>query len=205
MDVKLNYIDLSNDPSNSNIVIFQKNVATDFDELSVAWTVIRNCGKGCNHPFIFPMEMAVSANDSWGNFTPQMPAQNGQLYHMSSESSGNELSYKGPGASNKEVQVLNDLQKGAIGANIYKDGKLLAKKSAIAPGQKSVFQFKPTLFIGVASQIVEGQIMNSAVISAVNTELSLLGLASADIVMTGGGPGENATAFDFKLENVVMA
>ncbi|MBT9441299.1 MAG: hypothetical protein IV087_05435 [Acidovorax sp.] len=46
--------------------------------------------------------------------------------------------------------------------------------------------------------------MNSAIISNINTELSLLGIASADIVMTGGGPGANSTPFAFNLENIVM-
>jgi hypothetical protein len=45
----------------------------------------------------------------------------------------------------------------------------------------------------------------SAVVSNINTELSLLGIKSADIVMTGGGPGASATPFAFSLENVVMS
>ena len=72
------------------------------------------------------------------------------------------------------------------------------------PWQKAVFEFKPTIWIGVASQVVQGQVMNSAIISNINTELSLLGIASADIVMTGGGPGANSTPFAFNLENIVM-
>ena len=203
--IRLNFIDRSNDPSNSEIVFFQKNVATDYDMLSVAWKVIRNCGQGCNHPFNYPMTMEVSATDSWGNYTPKLKAYNGQLFHVALTPSGNELTYKGPGTSTKEVQVQNDLVKGAISACIYKDNRLLAVKTAIAPAQKAVFQFKPTLFVGVASQIEEGTVMDSAVITSVNTELSLLGVASADIVLTGGGPGSNATAFQFNLENVVMA
>ncbi|MNT99836.1 hypothetical protein D3C72_2427920 [compost metagenome] len=67
-----------------------------------------------------------------------------------------------------------------------------------------MFQFKPTIWIGVASQIVQGQVMNSAIISNINTQLSLLGIASADIVMTGGGPGANTTPFAFHFENIVM-
>lgn len=204
-DIKLNYIDLSNDPNNSEVVIFQKNVAANFDELAVAWKVIRNCGQGNNHPFTYPMNFTVGGSDSWGNFTPQLAATNGELYSMVLQPSGNELVYSGQGTSSKEVQVSNQLQMGAISANIYKNGNLLATKTAIAPGQKAVFQFKPTLFIGVASQIEEGVVLNSAIISSVNTELSLLGIASADIVMTGGGPGEDATAFIFSLENVVLS
>lgn len=72
------------------------------------------------------------------------------------------------------------------------------------PGQKAVFEFKPTLWIGTASQIEQGAVMNSAVLSDINTELSLLGIKRADIVMTGGGGGTTATAYQFRLANVVM-
>lgn len=205
MDIQLNFINNSNDANNSEVVIFQKNVATDFDELAVAWQVIRYCGQGDNHPFVFPLDMNVSASDSYGNYTPQLPAQHGQKFTMQLTASGDTLVNSGPATSMHEVQLLNGLPKGAINANIYKSGRLLAVKTSIAPQQQAVFQFKPTIWIGVASQVVQGQVMNSAILSNINTELSLLGIASADIVMTGGGPGPNATPFQFNLENIVMA
>ncbi len=205
MDIQLNYINNSNDANNSQVVIFQKNVATNFDELAVAWQVIQYCGYGDNHPFRFPMSMQVGASDSYGNYTPQLTAQNGQLFTMQMSASGDTLVYSGAATSMNEVQVLNGLQKGAINASIYKDGRLLAIKTSIAPQQRAVFEFKPTIWIGVASQVVQGQVMNSAILSDINTELSLLGIASADIVMTGGGPGPNATPFQFNLQNIVMA
>jgi hypothetical protein len=205
MDVQLNFINNSNDNNNSSIVIFQKNVATSFDELAVAWQVIQYCGQGDNHPFTFPMRMQVGASDSYGNYTPQLDAQYGQLFQMTLTTSGDRLVSAGSGTSSKEVQVLNSLYKGAINASIYKSGRLLAVKTSIAPQQKAVFEFKPTIWIGVASQVVQGQVMNSAIISDINTEISLLGIASADIVMTGGGSGPNATPFQFTLENIQMS
>ena len=77
MGIQLNFINKSNDTNNSEVVIFQKNVATNFDELAVAWLVIKYCGPGDNHPFTFPMSMQVGASDSYGNYTPQLEAQNG--------------------------------------------------------------------------------------------------------------------------------
>jgi len=206
MDIKLNFINESNDQNNSEIVFFQKNVATDFDETTVAWKVIKNCATGWHHSFEYPMEMKVSAADSWGNeIIEPITAQNGQMFHVYNDASGDQLAYAGPGASRKEVQLRNDLVKGSINANIYKGGKMLATKTGVSPEQKAVFQFKPTLWVGVTSQIEEGEVMNSAIISDINTELGLLGVASADIVMTGGGTGTNATKFQFALENIVYA
>lgn len=205
MDIKLNFINMTNDANNSEYVFFQKNVATSFDELAVAWKVIKNCGQGDYHPFTFPMTMAVGANDCNGNYMPQIAAENGNMYSVVMSSSGHQLVKSGAGASAKEVQLRNDLQTGAISANCYKDGKLLATKTGIAPEQKAVFEFKPTIWVGAVSQVVEGQVMNSAIMSDINTEISLLGIASADIIATGGGPGCGATPITFTLENVVMA
>ena len=85
--------------------------------------------------------------------------------------------------------MANNLQAGAINAMIYKAGNLFATRTNIAPGQLAAFEFKPTIWIGIVSQVMRGQIMNEAIMSSIDTEISLLGLASADIVMTGGGPG----------------
>ncbi len=203
-DVKLNFINESNDQNNSEVVFFQKNVATDFDDIAVAWKVIKNCATGWHHNFELPMEMKVSAADSWGNeIISPIPAYKGQIFHVYKDASGDQLAYFGPSASRTEVHLRNDLFNGSITANIYKGGKLLAAKTSVSPEQKAVFQFKPTLWVGVVSQIQEGQKMNSVIISDINTELGILGVASADIVMTGGGVGPNATDFQFALENIV--
>ncbi|MBJ2140531.1 hypothetical protein JC796_07315 [Delftia acidovorans] len=204
MGVQLNFVNQSNDANNSQIVIFQKNVASDFEELAVAWRVIKYCGQGDNHPFTFPLGLQVGASDSYGNHTPQLEAQFGQQFQLSLSSSGDRLAPAGYGASSNEVQVLNSLPRGAINASCYKDGRLLAVKTAIAPQQKAVFEFKPSIWIGVVSQIEQGQVMNSAILSDINTEISLLGISRADIVMRGGGAGPGSTPLSFALENVVM-
>lgn len=201
-DIRLQVINQSNDANDSEVLIFQKNVAPGFSELAVAWLVIQNLGQGDRHPFTYSTELAVDANDSWGNYTPQFPVAPGQAYQMVYTSSGDQLVPYTPGAAvPTDIDVLNNLQKGAIGANLYRTGKLLATKTGVAPGQKATFVFKPTIFIGVASQVQEGQIVDSAVLSSINTEISLLGLKSADIIMTGGGPGADSTPFQFTLSN----
>ncbi len=204
MDIYLKFVNQTNDANNSEYVIFQRNVATGFDELAVAWKVIKNCGQGDFHPFVYPMSMQVSAEDSYGNYTPRLDAQDGQLFSMVRTSSDDILKLAGNGSSPTEVQVSNDLPQGAINANFFKSGRLLATRTSLAPQQKAAFEFKPTLWIGVASEIDEGQVMNPAILSNIDTELSLEGLASADIVATGGGSGPSAEPFQFTLHNVVM-
>lgn len=205
MDIQLNFINRSNDVNNSQIVIFSKNVATGVDELAIAWQVIKNCGRGWNHPLTYPLAIAVGASDAYGNHAPQMAAENGQGFQVVREASGDALTVGEPASSPTEVQLMNNLPQGAINAAIYKSGSLYAIKTGLAPGQKAVFSFKPTIWIGVVSQIEQGQVINAAIMSAVNTEISLLGIASADIVLTGGGAGPDAQPFQFSLQNVSMA
>jgi len=203
--INLNFINQSNDANNSQILIFQKNVATSVDELAVAWKVITNCGPGWRHPFTFSDEFYAGASDSWGNYSPQMRAMPGQVFSVANTTSGDALQLTSESPDKNEIAILNSLQTGAINANIFMDGSLLATKTGVSPGQKAVFQFKPTIWIGAVSQVEEGQVINSAIVESVNTEISLLGLKSADIVMTGGGPGPSSTPFVFTLQNVVYA
>lgn len=205
MDIKLNFINESNDVSNSDVVIFSRNLATGFEEIAIAWQVIRYCGQGEHHPFTYPESIQVSASDSWGNYTPMLNAEAGQAFAMARNASGDVLSLAGDATDPTEIEVANHLPQGAVNANIFKDGKLFAAKTSLAPQQKAVFKFYPKLWIGVASQITEGQAMKSAILSEINTELSLIGIARADIVMTGGGAGPEAKPFAFSLQNVVFA
>lgn len=203
--IKLNFINKSNDMSNNSVVIFQKNVAQDFVETAIAWKVIENCGPLENHPFVYPLNFMVAASDSYGNYTPMLPAYEGQAFDMIRSTSGDILQVSpSPATIPTEVEVRNNLNQGAINANCYRDGKFLATKTRLAPGQKAVFEFQPRIYIGVVSQIEEGDVMNSAIISQINTEINLFGITSADIVMTGGGPGKSSTEFNFTLENIIQ-
>lgn len=201
--IKLNFINRSSDTNNSSIVIFQQNAAEDIGEYAVAWRVIENCGRLDNHPFIYPMAFTVSASDSYGNYTPQITAYEGQAFEVIKSTSGDILQVSpSPSTNPYEVEIRNNLPIGAINAHCFRDGKMIATKTGLAPGQKAVFKFEPKIYIGVISQVEEGDVMNAAIISQINTEINLFGITSADIVMTGGGPGSSSTAFTFTLENI---
>ena len=148
MDIELNFVNHSNDANNSDIVIFQKNAATD--DFPVAWLVIRNCGPGDNHPFNYPVAMAVSAGDRWGNDTPWLPGQDGQMFAVTRAGEGAALAYAGPSADPATVQVRNDLADSAIVARLHKEGRVAAIVAGLAPQQIAAFRLAPTIWIGGA-------------------------------------------------------
>lgn len=200
MDIKITFINQSYDQNNSKVVIFQKNVATDFGEMAVAWRVIENCGRNWRHTFKYPMSFYAAAQDSYGNVSDLKPAINGQKWTVVRTNSGDTLTLDpNPASSLNHVEIKNALPVGAINAQIYKDGRVFAMKTGVSPQQKAVFEFEPTIWVGVVSEVEEGDIMNSAILSDINTELSLLGITSANLIMTGGGVGAAALPFEFTL------
>jgi hypothetical protein len=58
------------------------------------------------------------------------------------------------------VDVKNQFPTGLITANIYRGGKRLAIQTNIFPGQMAIFIFKPTIYIGIESQVKEGEVMD---------------------------------------------
>jgi len=200
MDIEITFINQSDDVNNSSILIFQKNVATASEEFPVAWTVIQNCGKGWSHKFKYPIALYAGARDSWGNVSDLHLAANGQKWNVVKQPSGNQMSLDdAPASASTAVEIQNALPAGSINAQVYKDGKLLATKTGLSPQQSALFSFEPILWIGVVSQIEEGDILNPAIMADVNTQISLLGLTKANLIMTGGGAGPKAEPFNFTL------
>lgn len=79
-------------------------------------------------------------------------------------------------------------------------------KTAVAPGQTATFLLQSNLWIGVVPMVQTGQVLDEAIMNTIDTQLSLLGIKSADIIMSGGGGGGSpATPYRFELANVVPA
>jgi hypothetical protein len=203
VNIQLDFINQSDDVNNSQIVVF---TSPGLDKLPLAWLVIQNCGRGDHHPFAYPNEWGVIAADSFGNYSPMLDAEGGQAFAMVRDGSGDVLKLAGASAVYPHIEVANQLPSGTIDAYLCKAGKRYLAQTGLTPGQTAVFDPPAKLWFLVAVQVEEGQVMDNALVEARSPfELSLDGIASADIVMTGGGAGRNAKPFVFTLANVVKA
>lgn len=205
-DIKLNFINKSNDINTASVVIFQKNVATDFDALTVPWKVLTNCHKNEKHPLTYSQKTQLVCSDSSGNKTTKLDADKGQQFEVTQHNTTTSLqlaSIKNTTTSEEGIVVTNHLSKGAIHAQLLRNGRLVGFRNSIRPHQKAVFKFQPKLYIAAISGIEEGSVINSPTLEGISTELPLEGITSADIVMMGGGTGATATPFNFSMENVV--
>lgn len=204
MLARLNFINRTDSGHQASILLFQGNASADLPSSTVAWKVIRHCGKDCSHPFLYSSDFEIALSDEFGNYSPRQAAPYGSLFAVTTCALGRQLSRRGAADKNRQIVLRNELARGAVNANIYAAGRLLACRNGIAPGQKALFEFKQTLSIGIATQAEEGQIIDVTGIAGPLTELSLSGVASADIVMSGGA-GNAARLYEFNLDNLQKA
>jgi hypothetical protein len=206
-DIVITLVNHTHDDTPFKAVIFQKNIAGTLAEACVAWKVFITPFKG-SVAFAVPINTTVAASDSYGIITPQLTAQNGNRFDMVSSPTGNQLRLSSKSASGSQVmEVYNELPIGSINAMVYRDNSLLAQETDFGPGQKAAFAFEPTLCISISTstQIRSGDILDATITANPFFQFSLIGIRSADIVMTGGGTGTDATPYQFTLENVKLA
>ena len=204
MDIRLNFINRSGDANNSQILIFGKNPQASLDEIAQAWTAIPAFARDATYSVHYPIETAITAQDSFGNFTAMQPAAPGQHFSLVEGEDGNILEAPVAGQPD-QITLSNELRQGAVNVCLYKGKRLYLSERNVLPEQTAAFRLRPTIWVGVASQSDPDSGDNSAILSSVATKFSLLGLVSADVVMTGGGIGANAEPLVFMLENIVTA
>ncbi|KSB87971.1 hypothetical protein AS593_18845 [Caulobacter vibrioides] len=202
-EVKLNFVNRSNDASNVHVLLFGQPPSPELDAIGQAWRVIDNCGPGWSHPFVWPVDVTLGVVDPNGNVSPQLDIANGQVAEVVAGDAGTILrraDQQGPASA---ITVLNQLPQGFVAAAFFRDGKPYARQ-ALAPHTTAVFALPPKIWIGAALRSEAGTALGADAVSAL-TEINLMGIAGADIVMSGGGQGGDARPFLFTLANVTYA
>lgn len=205
MDIQLNFLNRCLHKPVPVVLIFQKTAQDDAGAMAIAWKVIRNCGRDWHRPLVFSTSLEINVSDMDGNHLPPLPANNGCAYDLVPQFVGRWLLLSSQPAPSDQIIVRNLLARGAVNANLYSNGSLLAVKAGVSPGMEAVFKFKPTIWVGLARQparqATEGQPFDLAWLAPACKEISLQGMASADLVLSDGD--DDAEPFQFALENVV--
>ena len=197
---KLSFINRSYDVNRSDVIIFQTNGAASGAERPVAWKVIKRCPNDWSHPFAFSNELHLGIGDSDGNHSPRIPVTPGTLAWVSPGPDGGVALVAGRGKDPTTIQVESRVQIGGFDAEVYRDGRLLSRHLGLAPRARAGFRFNQRVCLFAGSGIDEGDLLRRSELRwRVLTELDLLGVRRADIVMTGGGCGPHATPLRFHL------
>jgi len=189
-DIKITYTNKSMNKDLPTVFVFTKNETPTFDVLKegVAWRTIPNIGRGSSSSFVFPIITEVGATWQGGmNKTQVLPSDIGKRYTVSQNDTGIVLAANGNASDTKSIDVNNNanIQDG-ISASLYKDGKLMLTKKIVGYGQKATFVLKPKLYWGIASEIQESELINSAVLNTDSFfEQDLEGVTEVNISLNG--------------------
>ncbi|MCF6282672.1 MAG: hypothetical protein L3J28_10795 [Candidatus Polarisedimenticolaceae bacterium] len=203
MDAKLKFWNHSDARRPPNILIFQNDGGRDSSIRSTAWKVIKGCGRDCYHPITYTFDMEITVNDGDGNYSPHLNAEPGHSFSVTSLHRGRRLFQQGVAHRVSEIHLNNDLNRGALDCHIFRSGRAVTSKYSVAPGQQAVFTPSNKIWIGVTPTLPPGHRLNTDAIPLIKTELSLDGIASADIVMHGGELCTDSTSFKFCMENII--
>ncbi|NMR26628.1 hypothetical protein HH219_13980 [Pseudoalteromonas sp. NEC-BIFX-2020_015] len=201
-NIEITYVNNSMNKDLPKIFVFTKNETPTFDALKegVAWRVIPDIGRASSSTFVFPIETSVGATWQEGqNKTQVLPSVIGKRYTVDKDDTGVVLAANGNASDTKSIDVNNSVNvPNGISAQLYKDGKLMMEKRIVGFGQKATFVLKPKLYWGVASEIEESQLLNSAVLNTDSFfEQDLEGVTKATISLNGNAED----GYSFKIES----
>jgi len=190
MDTRLNLVNAGVGLEGTEIVLYQKNYLRQIEghgpSINIAWRQIRNCNYGWHHPFIYSYDIEVAISDDYGNYSPRIPVKNGQVFEIRPIASGRCLALAPRQKTSAQVKVINKLSRGSYTVNIFRSGSVIARQTSVSPNQSVVFDFNPSIWIGTQKAIENISYITPYIPQENDIEIPLMGIKSADIIMSGG-------------------
>lgn len=192
-------VNSTNDSTPKKIIIILKSVAGSFDESGVqAWkTLMFNGSANELKYFNFSGEYTIKAE----GISHGIEAVRGKRYQVNQAGTGLEL--LGNASSVNEYQFKNNTSNN-LTVSILKD-KNKIETTTVTPNQIKAWQFNTTFWIAAFSTDTDTSGSIEELLPEVNTQINLMGVRSADVVMTGGGAGPSAQPISFSLQNIVYS
>lgn len=200
MEIRLNLIDQADDGEPFDVVIAQRNLAAGREAPLIAWRVISRLCRGTRTPIDFPSTLTLITVDEYGNHTGKAMVKPGEHYTVDQRPAGHTLTRSGDAENPREIRLRSVLTRCTIDAELYRGDNRVAITTGIKPMSSAVFEFAPSIWLGVAAPgVMEGEAPPPTAIQWVTSEISLEGIAGADIELSGGG----ASPFAVHMTNVV--
>lgn len=185
-------------------VMMQKNKASH-EEKGFPWRVFRNLEPGQAYAFEYLDQIQVAFSDNDGNLSPNYDAEPGSSFSVVKETSGLTLVQNRSSLDPTGIDIINEVEQGSFNLWCLRGGKKLAVEYNVDPNIDARFEFEPfELFLGVilSDEVDDTQDIDPAFLPYFK-RIYLNGIASADIVIYGGGVGPSAEPFNFILENII--
>lgn len=157
------------------------------------WKVVKRLPHWGYHPFEFSAKPRLCLSDDDGNFNPGRDLGLGEKLTLS----GRRQWQKAP-ANRGEIAVHNSSDTG-FGAWLYRASQASGYR-ALGPHQQLLLRPQSRLCLTTALSWRPWDFPDPG---AQPTYFSLIGIASADILLVGGGAGRDSGPFRFHLENII--
>ncbi len=180
------------------LVLFKRSGAAPFPGQPLAWKVVR-CTPAQPARLNYPFTQQLGAYDPQGAHLGLLDAVAGERFQITAEgvmrhaTGDSEADAAGPNM----VAVVNATAATRVDVLVYKDGRPLCRQPQLAPGATARFELLPYIEAAVVAGsgragegLVEGGLVDALTVASA-VRLSMLGLASADLViesdLEGGG------------------
>lgn len=193
--ITLNFMNKTSTPS-INVVLLQKNINVA-ETTAMAWTTIPFSNIGDNVKINYSPNLQIQFVSQSGNISEKITAAAGNKFLASGT---NTIALNGNAGLPSDIELENTTGS-TIAILIYRNGKVIYRKDSITNGQTVVVELKPTFFADINKDISQGEIIEAGDLANFNTEISLIGIASSDVIVSGGG----TDPYQFSLDNVVFA
>ncbi|MEM8963129.1 MAG: hypothetical protein AAGD38_16715 [Acidobacteriota bacterium] len=201
MDTRIVFENHSHAGEPAAVILFQIDRQSPH-RLPLVWRLIQHCGYECTHPFIFSSVLELMAFDSWGNCVVHEQLTTPSQVDLYSGRIGGTTASVEPAA---RTVVTNRKKEGTVHVFLARDGRAVTPWHTLAPDESTTFALDSTLAIVPWQGLRIGEEVPPAVIDLARLPgytFNLLGIASAQLLMLGGGWGATATRFRFHLHNV---
>lgn len=179
------------------LVLFKRSGGA-FPGQPLAWKVVR-CSPAQPARLNYPFTQQLGAYDPQGAHLGLLDAVAGERFRIGAEGvlrRADGAMAEGDEAGPNMVAVVNGTPAARVDVLVYKDGRPLCRQPQLAPGATARFELLPCIEAAVVAGsgragegLVEGGLVDAAT-AASAVRLSMLGLASADLVIDnddGGG------------------
>jgi hypothetical protein len=184
-------VDRSSVNSEKRVCVFITNIATEFDNEDSILPWQDQILNQNSFKFNFSGSNVIEATVDGVKMKP-IVVSNHKLYAV--DLTTNSVVEHGASSSASVFGVINTISSDIV-VTIKRNGNAI-ESTTVAPSATKNFRYQSKMRIGVSDNLNE-----VIPLSEVNTELSTLGIESADIVITGG----NGSPYSFTLQNITFA